>query len=143
MGQRESGFESVRLAMNRNLRIAVADDDVVNRHFLYRMLRLAGHEVVCLAHDGRELADYCLEFPPDLIITDVNMPRLDGISAAAEITQQRDVPVVLLSGSELPDVIERLRHVSLLVRHAKPISRGELETVVRDVIKRSESLAPT
>ena len=129
--------------MNRNLRIAVADDDAVNRHFLYRMLRLAGHEVVCLARDGQELADYCREFPPDLVITDVNMPRLDGISAAAKITQQNDIPVVLLSGSELPAVIEPLRHVSVLLRRAKPISRVDLEQVVGDVINLSESFGIT
>jgi CheY-like chemotaxis protein len=134
---------TARLAVNKHLRIAIADDDAVNRHFLSHMLHYLGHDVVCVAHDGRELADYCLQFPPDLVITDVNMPRLDGISAAAEITQHNDIPIVLLSGSELPSVVEPLRHVSVLVRRAKPISRLDLEEVLREVIKLSESFATT
>jgi CheY-like chemotaxis protein len=60
--------------MKEHLRIAIADDDEVNREFLFRVLRRMGHEVVCTAENGRQLADRCLESPPDLVITDVYMP---------------------------------------------------------------------
>ena len=129
--------------MNNRLRIAIADDDALNRDFLRRMLDRMGHDVVCSAEDGKELADCCLQLVPDLVISDVNMPRLDGISAAAEITRHHDVPVILLSGAELPPEIEPLRHVSVLATRTKPISRIDLESAVGEVIKRSESLATT
>ena len=127
--------------MKDHLHIAIADDDGVCREFLLRMLRRLGHEVVCVAEDGRQLADFCLQSPPDLVITDVNMPKLDGISADAEITWQHDIPIVLLSGSDLPTEIEALNHAQVLVRRVKPISRLDLEAVLAKVTALSDSLS--
>ena len=128
-------------AMNNHLRIAIADDDRVSRDFLLRMLLRMGHEVVCVAENGRQLADYCLQSPPDLVITDVHMPQLDGISAAAEITLQHDVPIVLFSGCDLPAEIEQLDHVHVLVRRVKPIARSDLEAVLAEVLTLSDTFA--
>jgi response regulator NasT len=127
--------------MNDQLRIAIADDDCVNRDFLLCMLHRMGHEVVCMAENGRQLAEYCLQSPVDLVVTDVHMPELDGISAAAEISRERDVPIVLLSGSDLPVEIEQLDHVHVLVRRVKPITRCDLEAVVAEVMTRSDTFA--
>ena len=129
--------------MNRQLRIAIADDDAVSRDFLCRILSALDHEVICAAKDGRQLADECHRLRPDLVITDVNMPRLDGISAAAEITREHDIPIILMSGNELPTEIESLRHVSVLMKCTKPISRADLRAVVDEIIKLSESLGAT
>jgi response regulator NasT len=105
------------------------------------MLRRMGHEVVCQAENGRQLADFCLKSPPDLVITDVRMPELDGISAAAEITWQHDLPIVLLSGSDLPTEIEPLNHVQVLVRRFKPISLIDLEAALAEVMALSDTVA--
>lgn len=116
--------------MKVHLRIAIADDDELCREFLFRVLSRMGHEVVGLAENGRQLADYCLQSPPDLVITDVQMPHLDGISAAAEITRLHDVPIVLLSGSDLPREIEQLHHARAVVHRVKPITRLDLEALI-------------
>jgi response regulator NasT len=126
--------------MGSQLRIAIADDDRLCREFLQFMLLRLGHKVVCGAENGRQLADYCLESPPDVVITDVNMPELDGISAAAEINRCHDVPVILLSGSELPCLIEELSHVRVLVRRMKPFSRFDLEALLAEAMRASEVL---
>jgi response regulator NasT len=127
--------------MNDYLRIAIADDDEVNREFLCRLLRRMGHEVVYVAENGRQLADHCLESPPELVITDVCMPKLDGISAAREITLKHDIPIVLLSGSDLPAEIEQLEHVTVLMRRMKPIAYRDLEAVLGKVMALSDMLA--
>jgi CheY-like chemotaxis protein len=62
------------------------------------------------------------------------MPELDGISAAAEITWQHNVPIVLLSGSDLPKEIEPLNHVQVLVRRFKPISLFDLEAAIAEAL---------
>ena len=126
--------------MKNHIRIAIADDDLESRDFLRRMLLLMGHEVVCVADDGRELADYCQQLSPDLVITDVNMPRLDGIAAAAEITRQHDIPIVLLSGSDFPAEIEELDHAQLLLRRVKPITRSDLQALLTEVMEVSDTL---
>lgn len=127
--------------MRDHLHIAIADDDSVCREFLYRILRRMGHNVVCLAENGRQLADYCLQSPPDLVITDVRMPELDGIAAAAEITRQHNIPIVLLSGSDLPAEIEPLNHVQVLMRRVKPVSRFDLGDVLAEVMAMSDAVA--
>jgi CheY-like chemotaxis protein len=127
--------------MKDHLRIAIADDDGVGREFLFRVLSRMGHEVVGLAENGRQLADYCLESPPDLVITDVQMPELDGISAAAEITRRHDVPIVLLSGSDLPREIKQLAHARVVVRRVKPISRSNLEALIAEVLVMPDTVA--
>ena len=128
-------------AMKDHLRIAIADDDGVGREFLFLVLSRMGHEVVRLAENGRQLADYCLESPPDLVITDVQMPQLDGISAAAEITRRHDVPIVLLSGSDLPREIKQLAHARVVVRRVKPISRSNLEALIAEVPRQPDYVA--
>jgi CheY-like chemotaxis protein len=127
--------------MKNHLHIAIADDDGVCREFLRRMLCRLGHDVVCLAENGRQLADYCRKSLPDLVITDVQMPQLDGISAAAEITGQHDVPIVLLSGSDLPPRIQQLDHAHVVVRRVKPISGCDLEALLAEVTTRLNTAA--
>ena len=122
--------------MCERLRIAIADDDGVCREFLQLVLGKMGHEVVILAENGQQLVDRCLQSPPDLVITDVQMPRLDGIAAAAAITRQYDIPVVLLSGNELPRAIGLLSHARV-VRRVKPISRAALEGIVAQLMQAS------
>ena len=116
--------------MSDHLHIAIADDDGVTREFLFRTLQHLGHEVICMAENGRQLVDFCLRSPPDLVITDVQMPELDGISAVAEIACQHDIPIVLLSGSDLPRRIDQLANVHVLFRRLKPISRSDLKSLL-------------
>ena len=127
--------------MKEPLRIAIADDDDVGREFLSLVLSKMGHEVVILAENGQQLVDYCLQSPPDLVITDVQMPRLDGISAAAEITRLHDVPIVLLSGNELPRLIEQLDHARIVLRRFKPISYAKLQALIDEVVALCDAFA--
>jgi response regulator NasT len=119
--------------MKEHLRVAIADDDGVCREFVAYVLRRLGHEIVCLAENGRELVAACLSEVPDLVITDVRMPDLDGIAAAAEITARQDIPIVLLSGSDLAPRIEPLAHARI-IRRAKPVSRLELEEALAEAV---------
>ena len=67
------------------LRIVVAEDEAIIRLDLIEMLREAGHDVVGEAGDGRRAVELVEQLRPDLVVMDVKMPRLDGISAAQEI----------------------------------------------------------
>ena len=88
-------------SLNRRLRIAVADDDPRIRDFFERALSLLGYQVVVLAADGEELVAGCRSSAPDIIITDMHMPRLSGAEAVRRIWQTRQVPAILITG--LPD----------------------------------------
>ena len=67
------------------LRIVVADDEPRMQDYFRKVLPLLGHDVVGVATTGRELVEQCQALNPDLVITDVKMPDMDGIEAAGTI----------------------------------------------------------
>ena len=71
--------------MTRSLRIAVADDEPGMRDYYQEILPLLGHQVACVAQTGRELVERCRDARPDLVITDIKMPDMDGIDAVVEL----------------------------------------------------------
>lgn len=92
--------------MNRSLRIVVAEDEPAMRKYLQETLTVLGHQVVSLAEAGRELVQQCLSLNPDLVITDIRMPDMDGLAAAA-IYAKELVPIIIVSAHHDADLIER------------------------------------
>src|SRR3954447_20435439 len=93
--------------MTRSLRIAVADDEFDMRDYFQQILPLMGHQVVAVAQDGRELVAQCRAAHPDLVITDIKMPDMDGIEAACQIYRDGPVPVILVSAYHDAEFIRR------------------------------------
>lgn len=114
--------------MTPPLRIAVADDEPDMRDYFVRMLPRGGHVVVSVAETGAELVRHCLELNPDLVITDVRMPGMDGLSAANEICSTRPVPVILVSAHH--DGESRPRSDQQVVLLRKPFVYADLESAI-------------
>ena len=93
--------------MNRALRIAVADDEPDVQDYFRRILPRLGHQVVAVAQTGRELVEQCRAAQPDLVITDIKMPDMDGIEAAVAIGRDGPVPIILVSAYHQPQLFER------------------------------------
>src|SRR5262249_11246641 len=83
-------------AMSRALRIAVAEDERGPREYLQALVTRQGHQVVT-ATTGKELVELCRVAEPELVLTDIRMPDMDGLAAAEEINKRRAVPVILIS----------------------------------------------
>jgi len=71
--------------MTSSLRIVIADDEPRMRDYLWQSLERLGHQVVGAARTGRELIEQCRAQQPDLILSDIKMPDMDGIEAASHI----------------------------------------------------------
>lgn len=112
------------------LRISVADDEADMREYYQRMLTHLGHEVVSCSKNGRELVEACLHRLPDLIITDIKMPEMDGLHAAEEIGQQYPVPVILVSAYHSPEMAERANAACVQAFLTKPIKLAELAPTI-------------
>ena len=112
------------------LRISVADDEPDMREYYQRMLTHLGHRVVSCSPNGRELVDECLRQLPDLVITDIKMPELDGLHAAEEISQQYPVPVILVSAYHSPEMVERANAASVQAYLTKPIKLTDLAPAI-------------
>jgi len=118
------------LPMTRPLRIAVADDEPDMRDYFSRILPLLGHRVVVAAADGEELVEKCLVARPDLVITDVKMPRLDGIDAAVRLYEQAPVPVILVSAYHGGEAIDRAVEDHVMAYLVKPIKQADLAPAI-------------
>jgi response regulator NasT len=124
--------------MTRSLKIAVADDELDMRDYFQQILPLLGHQVVGAAQTGRELVDLCAATHPDLVITDIKMPDMDGIDAAAAIYRNAAVPVILVSAYHDPSFIERAEADHVLAYLVKPIKQADLEPAIGIALRRFE-----
>jgi response regulator NasT len=105
----------------------------------YRMiLAELGHVVVVLAETGRELVEKCAAQRPDLVITDIKMPDMDGIAAAAQIYHDRPVPLILVSAYHDPEYIARAEDEHILAYLIKPIKQADLEPAITIALRRFE-----
>jgi len=82
--------------MDEPLKVVVAEDEGLIRMDIVATLNESGYEVVGEAADGEEAVRLATELIPDLIVMDIKMPKLDGISAAEKIAELK-IPVVLLT----------------------------------------------
>lgn len=124
--------------MNPSLRIAVADDEFDMRDYFKKSLPRLGHQVVAVAQNGRELVEQCKAQHPDLVITDIKMPDMDGIGAAVQIYRDRPVPVILVSAYHDPELIARAESDHILGYLVKPIEQANLEPVIALAMRRFE-----
>ena len=116
--------------MTNSLRIVVADDEQDMRDYFKRILPRLGHNVVGVAANGKELVAQCASLEPDLVITDIKMPEMDGIDAAVAIYKQRPIPVILVSAFHDPELIKRAEADHIMVYLVKPIKQPDLEPVI-------------
>jgi response regulator NasT len=125
--------------MNR-LRIAVADDEPLMRKYFHEVLSGLGHEVVGVAENGRKLVDDCRQWQPDLVITDLKMPELDGIEAMAEICRCQPVPAVLISAYHMPDILDSQDADCVFSYLIKPVKQHDIQPAISVAMKRFEQL---
>jgi response regulator NasT len=85
--------------MNQPLRIVAADDDPDSLQALAAALRALGHQVDAEARPGQQLVERCRVVRPNLIVADIDMPRLDGIAAVREVC--REGPTQLVTAHRL------------------------------------------
>lgn len=121
-----------------SLRIAIADDESDMREYLQRILPGLGHSVVSAAENGRKLVEDCLKLQPDLVITDIRMPEMDGIEAAEEIYRNRPVPVILISAFHDPELIQRAEVDHVMAYLVKPVKQAHLEPAIALAWRRFE-----
>ncbi|MDT4917508.1 MAG: two-component system, response regulator PdtaR [Pseudonocardiales bacterium] len=108
------------------MRVLIAEDEALIRLDLREMLEEEGFVVVGEASDGEHAVALAKELTPDLVICDIKMPKMDGIQAAAQITQARIAPVVMLTAFSQRDLIERARDAGAMAYLVKPFQKRDL-----------------
>ncbi|WP_435010920.1 ANTAR domain-containing response regulator [Tundrisphaera lichenicola] len=124
--------------MSRQFRIVVADDEPDMKEYFRTILPGLGHEVVAVAGTGRELVEACRKYKPDLVITDIKMPDMDGIEAAEHIYREGPIPVILVSAYHDAGFISRAEADHILAYLVKPIKQADLEPAIALATRRFE-----
>jgi two-component system, response regulator PdtaR len=124
--------------MSRPLRIAIADDEQDMRDFFQEFLPPLGHTVVAVAATGRELVAQCRALQPELVVTDIKMPDMDGIEAAAALCKDRPVPVILVSAYHDAKLLTRAEEDYVLAYLVKPIKDTDLAPAIAIALRRFE-----
>ena len=104
----------------------VAEDEALIRMDLVEMLSEEGYLVVGEAGDGEAAVALTSELRPDLVVMDVKMPKMDGISAAEQIASRRIAPVVMLTAFSQRDLVDRARQAGAMAYVVKPFSKADL-----------------
>ncbi|MCL2464884.1 MAG: response regulator [Micrococcales bacterium] len=124
-----SGAKSARRAV-------VAEDEALIRMDVVETLTEAGFDVVGEAGNGEEAVALATKFKPDVVVMDVKMPVLDGISAAEQIGKAHLAPVVMLTAFSQTELVEHARDAGAMAYVVKPFSPADLLPAVEIAISR-------
>ena len=139
MAQQVSGDDAPVEVATRpaaGLRVLVVEDEALIRLDLAEMLSQEGYVVAGEAGDGEQAVEQARSLRPDLVIMDVKMPKVDGITAAASIVEERIAPVVMLTAFSQRDLIEQARDAGAMAYLVKPFARHELVPAIELAVSR-------
>lgn len=125
----------------RPLRVLVAEDEPLIRMDLVEMLAEEGYEVVGQAPDGEAAVALAERERPDLVVLDVKMPHLDGITAAQRIAEKRIAPVVILTAFSQRELVERARDAGAMAYVVKPFTRSDLVPAIEMAVSRHAEIS--
>ena len=111
---------------SETIRVLIAEDEALIRLDLKEMLEEEGYSVVAEVGDGSRPSTAAKELDPDLVILDIQMPVLDGLSAAEQIASARIAPVIVLTAFSQRELVERARDAGAMAYLVKPFSKNDL-----------------
>ena len=120
----------------RPLRIVIADNESIIRMDLKEMLEEAGHTVVGEAVNGQKAVELAKKYRPDLVIMDVKMPNMDGITAAKLISAEKLAPVLLLTAFSQKEIVEKAKESGVLAYLVKPVKEANLFPAIEIALSR-------
>jgi AmiR/NasT family two-component response regulator len=94
--------------------------------------------VVFAGSTGRELVNHCLAQLPDLVMTDIEMPDMDGLDAAMAIYERSPAPIIVLTAFCTPELIERAEHNHILGYLVKPTTQSQIEASIAVAVRRHQ-----
>ncbi|MEX0666323.1 MAG: response regulator [Acidimicrobiia bacterium] len=121
-------------------RVVIAEDEAIIRLDLKELLEEDGYDVVGETGRGDEAVDLVRALGPDLVILDVMMPGLDGLSAAREIAGERLAAVLVLTAFSQRDLVEQARDAGALAYLVKPIQKSDLTPAIEVALARHAEL---
>lgn len=123
------------------VRVLVVEDETLIRLDIVETLQDAGYTVVAEGASGEEAVELAAEHNPDLIVMDVKMPVMDGLTAAEKILSEQQVAIVMLTAFSQRELVERARDAGAMAYVVKPFTPEHLIPAVEIAISRSQEIA--
>ena len=120
--------------------VLIAEDEAIIRLDLKEMLEEEGFDVVGEASDGEAAIDLAREHRPDLVIMDIKMPGLDGLSAAERIVEDQVSAVLILSAFSQKDLVRRAAEAGAMGYLVKPFQKSDLLPAIEVALARQAEL---
>jgi AmiR/NasT family two-component response regulator len=120
-------------------RIVVAEDESLIRMDIVETLKSQGFDVVGEAGDGLKAIELAKALSPDLMVMDIKMPDMDGLSAAEQIAKLR-IPVVFLTAFNQQELVARASEVGAMAFLVKPFSPEDLFPAIELALSRHQQL---
>lgn len=121
-------------------RVVVAEDEALIRLDIVETLREVGFNIVGEASDGGEAVRLVRELEPDLVVMDVKMPKMNGITAAEQIMADRACAIVMLTAFSQKELVERARDAGAMAYVVKPFSPANLLPAVEIALSRHQEI---
>jgi two-component system, response regulator PdtaR len=121
-------------------RVIIAEDEAIIRLDLREILEAQGYEVVGEAGRGDQAVELVRELRPDLVILDVKMPGLDGLSAARIVSAERLAAVLVLTAFSQRELVEQARDAGALAYLVKPFKEKDLIPAIEVALARYAEL---
>lgn len=124
----------------RHYRALVVEDEALIRLDIVETLTDAGIDVVGEASNGEDAIEKAKEFEPDVVVMDVKMPGMDGITAAEQILANRTCAVVMLTAFSQSELVERARDAGAMAYVVKPFTPADLIPAVEIAVSRFQEI---
>ena len=126
--------------MHRPFRVLIADDEKPVAAGLQGQLETLGYDVVAVVNDGHNAIEVCRRQLPDVVLMDIEMPGLDGLSAARQIVLDPGTPVVILTAHGHANLIDQAVEDGVVYYLLKPVTSPSLHAALQMAVARSREL---
>ena len=127
--------------MDNKLRIVVVDDEPIIRIDIVSLIEKAGHDVVAQGADGFEAIELCQKEKPDVVLLDIKMEMLDGLSAAKIISREcPETAIILLTAFNRVEYVDKAKDCRISSYLVKPIDEASLNINIELAVARNKEL---
>ncbi len=126
--------------MNRLCKILIADDEKPVAAGLQGQLEALGYDVVAVVDNGQRAIEVCRRTLPDIVMMDIEMPGLDGLSAARQIAQDPGTPVIILTAHGHPNLVDQAVQDGVIQYMLKPVTSPSLHAAIQTAVARAREV---
>lgn len=126
--------------MSRLCKVLIVDDERPVALGLQGQLEALGYDVVATVDDGHRAIEVCRRVLPDVILMDIEMPGLDGLSAARQIADDPGTPVIILTAHGHPNLVEQAVQGGVIQYLLKPVTSPSLHAAIQTTVAQAREV---